>query len=639
MADGDVRRNDALMSNPIMQDVNGSIAHILCQIGCKPKEDIIKNLWEDIDITLIQECREFVFGVAVGMYDEQLEDHGITSGKAKLELKNRRGESAHERCASDIVEIVVYICGLVSGFPRNVLGSRSTYIDVEGHDHAANMHMNSGNITVPGVANECHDKSEYGQLIQTLMDKCDKYASDLLKLREYVLNVEKIFGDEIKLLKSNKKCEKADMNELKHESTGIGSTAEPKVAADRDAASTNPWQTETGHGLLSTGAETSNHETLTMSEQLNGTESAVSDQNVSLNALLGDETQSSSQGIGEEDGDDEEDGIISESDEISCGQRHRKDKKAVKTKSSTQSYNANNQTQNTATRNTSTQHGNTSQDAPHAQEGSDSGRAHVTSGASSNQAQRPSTNDQFTEVTPRRNRNRSPQSNNKILRGRKIEEAEELYVQNIAIEQGESLKDVADMVRAHCVKKGIRIMSARTITNKFCRDVVGCRITIPVRQTDDALGIRIWPDGMSCRRWRKSARNNENNESRESRQDNRGNSCNNNGRNDRSQLNQNHRGNRLHNPRRGQQNDNHGYEYDNYRDHDERNDNRNLERGSGYDDRNQDDYFYRYSGADDQSRYLSERRSYDEDTQWESDRQSRYQNNRRQGQNYGERGY
>ena len=60
------------------------------------------------------------------------------------------------------------------------------------------------------------------------------------------------------------------------------------------------------------------------------------------------------------------------------------------------------------------------------------------------------------------------------------------------------------MVRTYCAKKGLRVMMARIIVNKFCEDVVGCRMTVPIRQTDEMLGNRIWPDEMICRRWRKS---------------------------------------------------------------------------------------------------------------------------------------
>ena len=30
---------------------------------------------------------------------------------------------------------------------------------------------------------------------------------------------------------------------------------------------------------------------------------------------------------------------------------------------------------------------------------------------------------------------------------------------------------------------------------------MGCRITVPERHVDDALGNRVWPEGIKCRRW------------------------------------------------------------------------------------------------------------------------------------------
>ena len=45
-------------------------------------------------------------------------------------------------------------------------------------------------------------------------------------------------------------------------------------------------------------------------------------------------------------------------------------------------------------------------------------------------------------------------------------------------------------------------MSARIIQLRHIDDVVGCKITISARQIDYALGSRMWPDEMSCRRWR-----------------------------------------------------------------------------------------------------------------------------------------
>ena len=91
MAAGGGHGDVPLLNNPLFQDIEGRIAHILLQLGFKPKSDITEQLMNDVDSDTIVQCRDFVFGAAVALYDEQLEGH-VESGKAKLELKNRRGE-------------------------------------------------------------------------------------------------------------------------------------------------------------------------------------------------------------------------------------------------------------------------------------------------------------------------------------------------------------------------------------------------------------------------------------------------------------------------------------------------------------------------------------------------------------------
>ena len=106
------------------------------------------------------------------------------------------------------------------------------------------------------------------------------------------------------------------------------------------------------------------------------------------------------------------------------------------------------------------------------------------------------------------NTTRSNTVNNRVqnnsLRGIRPEQSVELYVQNIARGDDESDKSIADKVRKYCKDKGVRVMAARVISNRFCDDMVGCRITVPARQVDDALGSRMWPEDVVCRRWRKA---------------------------------------------------------------------------------------------------------------------------------------
>ena len=74
--------------------------------------DCVQVSRRQIDGDDLPEWRDFVFKVSVGMYDEQMEAIGLTSVRTRLELKQRRGDTANDKCASDIVDMVLYVCGL-----------------------------------------------------------------------------------------------------------------------------------------------------------------------------------------------------------------------------------------------------------------------------------------------------------------------------------------------------------------------------------------------------------------------------------------------------------------------------------------------------------------------------------------------
>ena len=183
MADGETERSYAPVSNPLFQDIHGSIANILGGIGSTSKSDITDKLTREIDGDDLLECRDFVFKVAVGMYDEQMEAIGLTSVRARLELKQRRGDAANEKCASDIVDMALYVCGLTKYFPRDVLSSRSTYVDLD----------TNTNNTAKRVTDD--------NAIASIITRCDEYDHKFKNMWEYVLNVEKVLNDEITDLK------------------------------------------------------------------------------------------------------------------------------------------------------------------------------------------------------------------------------------------------------------------------------------------------------------------------------------------------------------------------------------------------------------------------------------------------------
>ena len=73
-----------------------------------------------------------------------------------------------------------------------------------------------------------------------------------------------------------------------------------------------------------------------------------------------------------------------------------------------------------------------------------------------------------------------------------------------------SNKDIATKVTKYAQEKGIRIMSCWVIRNRFVRDQVGCKVSVPKEQSQKCR-TDIWPQYITCREWedrkRKGRRN------------------------------------------------------------------------------------------------------------------------------------
>ena len=61
--------------------------------------------------------------------------------------------------------------------------------------------------------------------------------------------------------------------------------------------------------------------------------------------------------------------------------------------------------------------------------------------------------------------------------------------------------DVVKTVRSHAVRKGVRIIHAKVIRNRYCDDVVGCKLLVPKSQVSNLLEDDFWPDNIECRYW------------------------------------------------------------------------------------------------------------------------------------------
>ena len=79
----------------------------------------------------------------------------------------------------------------------------------------------------------------------------------------------------------------------------------------------------------------------------------------------------------------------------------------------------------------------------------------------------------------------------------------DLYVLNISRCDSDRMIDIANRVREHCKANDIRVTFVRVFPRKYSLESVNVKISVVLEDVDKALGIHIWPDNVSCRRWNK----------------------------------------------------------------------------------------------------------------------------------------
>ena len=88
-----------------------------------------------------------------------------------------------------------------------------------------------------------------------------------------------------------------------------------------------------------------------------------------------------------------------------------------------------------------------------------------------------------------------------LISGARWEKSTALYVRNINREE-RSGKDISQDVR-ECGRLGeVRFMQVDVVKNRYCEDVVGCRIRVPTSQVERVTSIEFWPDDIVCRGWK-----------------------------------------------------------------------------------------------------------------------------------------
>ena len=93
-----------------------------------------------------------------------------------------------------------------------------------------------------------------------------------------------------------------------------------------------------------------------------------------------------------------------------------------------------------------------------------------------------------------------------LISGARWEKSATLYVRNIS-RADRSDEDVCKDVRSYGTLSGVRFMQVDVVKNRYCQDVVGCRIKVPASQADTVTSVEFWPDDVECREWRRKMGN------------------------------------------------------------------------------------------------------------------------------------
>ena len=134
MADGEESGSLPLLNNAIFQEIDGGIAHILNDLGTQPCAEVIEQLALNVDKDVLLDIRYKVFKVAVQHFEQELEARGVSGGKPKLELIQRKGDLVNEKLAKDIVDTVKYVCKLTEIFPKDLLSTNSKRKNADSRD-------------------------------------------------------------------------------------------------------------------------------------------------------------------------------------------------------------------------------------------------------------------------------------------------------------------------------------------------------------------------------------------------------------------------------------------------------------------------------------------------------------------------
>jgi len=89
------------------------------------------------------------------------------------------------------------------------------------------------------------------------------------------------------------------------------------------------------------------------------------------------------------------------------------------------------------------------------------------------------------------------------LKGASREKLTMMYVQNIEISDDDNEDTIISNIRQHCLAKGVKIVRAYVIYNRYNDYIVGCKLSVVVSQKHPLTADDFWPCNIRCREWQK----------------------------------------------------------------------------------------------------------------------------------------
>ena len=456
MAAGSNFDPDTFTNNPVFNALDDRISQILRKCGSTPKSDVIEELLLDFESKLLEESRDIVFSFAQTKVNDAYTANGGTIPEGvKIELRKRRTPANY---ALDMVDLVLYVGGAVVAFPKDVLSKESTYVEI---DKKRTDDKTQGSTREP-----CQQVIKQGT---SGSDKCcciavkeemKKHATLLLTLKDFVLNSKNISVNDL-----NSAFKVIDFRgSNSHQTVNGQNSTSASHTSDGEANSGPPGATQPAQPAPPASQPAAQPDTQATQQKSTG----------DANAANGNGGNESTPTEG------------AESQPGSTNQGTMMTPDPARGQAAGKSSGPGLQQKPIFIGSKPSFVGNLSDD----REPKDtSGKWQIKESKAKSGSKK---NVKLSGGKPK--------NSNTPLTGRSYKTTD-LYVQDITRHEGDSLIDIANRVRAHCQGHDIRVTFARVYPKRYCTETVNCRISVPLDDIDSVLGIRIWPDGVVCRRW------------------------------------------------------------------------------------------------------------------------------------------